>query len=1073
MILSTCLLRNATALLWTGFLLLLSLAGRAQSTNASFLGVVTDAKNEPLPGATVQIRNESTGFRTGTATLADGRYQLRQLPLGGPYTVTVTMVGYATQQKAGFMLNQGDQITVRFQLAEAMTDLQEVSVKANRIIDQVQRFGASTAVTAAQIKNLPLENRNFNNLVNLSPLQGNGALGGARSGSTNITIDGGNARSPLWAGATGVTGSMPYAMSQEAIREFEVATNEYTVTQGRQAGGAVNAVTKNGTNVWSGSAFTFAQNDQLQSRNDIRGNRRTADFDRYQWGFSLGGPIIKDKLHFFTAFDRQDERRPAFITDIQNATDEQRFGIRRDTLLKAIDIARRVYGVSQNPQVGQFSNKTTANTLFARFDWTISDKHKLTFRNNFTSWNNPINSGDNSDIVLRETFNKQTARSYTGLASLRSTFSPNFTNEFKLQYQYEYTAQETSDELPGENIPRAIVTVTSPFATSSNPNATTQRTFQFGGQRFTPEWTKYHQFHVMNTSYLTKGKVDFTFGTDTYVTLLKDLFTSELNGRFFFNSLADLEAQRPSRYVREVFLGQGQPIVQYNVIDWAFFGQMETNLMPNLNLMAGLRWDGTAFLTAPAYNQLADQKLGIRTDRKPVDWNNLQPRFQLTWNVGGQNTDIVKIGGGAFTAMAMYYNLANNMLFDGQKIASIDVSGTSVPRPDFISYRRDPSTAPGVPAGSSSVSTINATGPNFQIPMTWKFNISYNKILWNDRLRLGVNFLMSRTHNNYVYLERNLVDEPYFRLGNEAGRGVFVPADRIAANGRSNWLDSRAVPELGRVLELNSLGYAQQWAVIADATLKIGQDGYFNLSYTRNDTKDNSTYNCCVANTSTFLPVVDDPRRLNFGYSETQFRHKLVANGATPSWKGFSLGATVTGVGGTPFSIHSFNAGFGINGDFNDRNDLAFLFDPNSAETDPALANALKAWLANPDVAQPLKDYYLANVGQVAPRNAGVNPFAATIDLRLIKRFRTFRGQSLELTADLFNVANLLNDGNGLGGGKVWGRNRNLGAEQRLLAISGFNRATQRYSYRVNSNTGVNPVGGTPWRLQLGLRYAF
>ncbi len=1059
-------------MLWTGVSLLLAGAVRAQSTNASFIGQVMDARNEPLPGATVQIRNEGTGFRTGTATGADGRFQLRQLPLGGPYTVTVTMVGFGTQKREGFMLNQGDQITVRFSLAEAANDLQEVSVKANRIIDQVNRFGASTAVTALQIKNLPLENRNFNNLVNLSPLQGNGALGGARSGSTNITIDGGNARSPLWAGATGVTGSMPYAMSQEAIREFEVATNEYSVTQGRQAGGAVNAVTKNGTNVWSGSAFTFAQNDKLQSPNDIRGVKRSANFDRYQWGFSLGGPIIRDKLHFFTAFDRQDERRPAFITDIQNEGDEQRLGIRRDTLAKAIDIARRLYGVSQNPQVGQFDNKTTANTLFARFDWTVNDRHKVTFRNNLTSWDSPINSGDNSDIVLRETYNTQKARSYTGLVSLRSSFSPAFTNELKVQYQYEYTSQETSSELPGVNIPRAIVTVTSPFPTASNPNATTQRTFQFGGQRFTPEWTKYHQFHLMNTSYLTRGKVDFTFGTDTYVTFLKDLFTSELNGRFFFNSLSDLAAQRPSRYVREVYLGQGQPIVQYNVIDWAFFGQMETDLMPNLNLMAGLRWDGTSFLTAPAANPLAEQRLGIKTARKPTDWNNFQPRFQLTWNVGGRNTDIVKIGGGAFTAMAMYYNLANNMLFDGQQIASIDVRGAAVPKPDFVSFRRDPSTAPGVPPGTSYVSTINATGPNFQVPMTWKLNVSYNKILWNDRLRLGLNVLMSNTHNNYAYLERNLVEQPYFRLSNEANRGVFVSADKIAANGSSNWLDSRAAPDLGRVLELNSVGYSQQWAVIADATLKIGQDGYVNVSYTRNDTKDNSTYNCCVANTSTFLPVVDDPRALNFGYSETQFRHKVVANGATPSWKGFTLGATVTGVGGTPFSIHAYNAGFGVNGDFNDRNDLAFLFDPGSPETDPTLAKAIQAWLDNPQVAQPLKDYYLENVGKVAPRNGGVNPFAATIDLRLIKRFRTFRGQSLELTADLFNVANLLNDGNG-NGGKVWGRNRNLGAEQRLFAISGFNQTTRRYSYRVNSNTGVNPVGGTPWRLQLGLRYAF
>lgn len=1042
----------------------------AQSTNASFIGTIQDEKGQPLPGVTIQVRNESTGFRTATATQTDGRYQLRQLPLGGPYTVTVSMVGYATQKREGLELNQGDQVTVKFDLKEDTQQLQEVTIKADRLINQVQQFGASTSVNAAQIKNLPLEGRNFAGLVSLSPLAGSGlSLGGARSGTTNITIDGGNGRSPLWAGPTGVTGGMPYAISQEAIREFSVATNDYDVTQGRQTGGSVNAVTKFGTNTLSGSAFTFVQNDRLQSKYDIRGVPRTASFDRYQWGFSLGGAIVKDKLHFFTAFDRQDQTSPVVIADINNAEDEARFGIRKDTLDKFMRVARQLYGLGSGQQVGQFTNKTTANTLFVRLDWTLNDKQKLTFRNNLTSWNSPINSGDNSDIVMRESYNTQQAQSYTGLLSLRSAISPKFTNEVKLQYQYEYTAQTPSSELPASNIPRAIVSVRSPFPTATNPNATTTRTVQLGGQRFTPEKTLYHQFQLLNTSYLTTGKYNWTFGTDTYFTMLDDVFTSELNGRFIFDSMRDFELQRPSRYVREVYLGQGEPWVSYNVIDWAFFGQVETNISQNINLVAGLRWDGTSFLTGPAANPRAEQLLGIKTDRKPTDWNNFQPRFQLTWNIGGKNTDILKVGGGAFAAQAMYYNIANNMLFDGQKIASIDVTGITnpqMPRPNFPSYRNDPSTAPGVPAGQSFVSTINTTGPDFQVPTSWKFNVSYNKIMFNDRLRLGLNFVYTNTYNNYVYLERNLVENPYFRLSNEANRGVFVPANRInTTTGRSDWQDSRATTQLGRVLELNSIGYAEQWAFFVDATYKIGKDGYLNASYTLNDTKDNSTYNCCVANTSTFLPVVDDPRALNWGYSEQHFRHKLVINGATPTWKGFNAGFAVRGLGGTPFSIHTFNAGFGINGDFNDRNDLAFLYDPNRPETDPTLAAAIKTWLDNPDVAQYAKDYYLKYIGQVAPRNAGVNPFAATIDLRATKNFKLYKKQSLEITADLFNVANLFD--------RYVGRNRNLGAEQRLFTIAGFDNRTNNYRYRVNATTSANPVGGTPWRLQLGARYVF
>lgn len=1044
-------------------MLLLPILGLTQATNASFRGLITDSKGQALIGATVQVRNESTGFYTGTTTQVDGRYNLLQLPLGGPYTITVSYTGYSEQQFKGYTLNQGNTINLDVKLQEESMQLEEMVISANKLINDVKSFGASTAVSANQIKALPLEGRNFSGLVALSPLQGNGAanLGGHRSGSTNITVDGGNFRSPLWAGTSG---GGPQQISQEAIREFAVSTNDYDVTQGRQGGGAVNAVTKNGTNELQGTFFFYNRADELASQNDIRGVRRNIDFTTNQWGFSLGGPIVKDKLHFFVAFDRQDQTEPVNNADIQSADDEIRLGIRKDTLNKFIDIARRVYGVGSGPQVGLFERKTTSNVIFGRLDYTINDKHKLTFRNNLTTWNNPLNSSDNSNINLREVWNQQEARSYTGLVSLRSNVSSSFLNELKIQFQSEYTAQVPSDELPASNIPRAIVNVRSPFPTSTNPNATVTRTVQLGGQRFTPEKTIYNQVQLVNTAYLSLGKFDLTIGTDNFFTRLEDVFTSELNGRFFFNSMQDFALQRPSRYVREVYRGEGEPWVRYSVLDVSAFAQADFELAKNLDATIGFRWDGTAFLTTPAPNVKAAENLKVFTNTAPVDFDNFQPRLQLTWNVGGRNKDIFKLGGGAFSAMAMYYNLANNLLFDGNRVASIDVS-TNVPFPDFKAYREDPSTAPGVPQGQTTVSTINAMGPTFEIPFTWKGNFSYNRLLLKEKLRVGVNVLVSRTINNYVYQERNLVDEPYFRLANEGNRGVFVPADKIGTNGVLNWQDSRKDFGLGRVLELNPDGELDQTAIIIDAELRIGNGGYVAASYTNNATKDNSSYNCCVANTSTFLPVVDDPRALNYGFSESQFRHKLLVSGATPTIAGFQLGATFNGQGGYPFSFHAFRGGTSLNGDFNEQNDLAFLFDPNSPSTDPALATAIKAWLDNPLVADAAKEYFRENVGKIAPRNAGVNPFFSTIDLRLTKKFKTFGKQSLELSADLFNFMNLLD--------KEKGRNTNLGREQRFLNIAGFDRNTRQYRYTVNANTAVDPIGGTPWRLQLGARYNF
>ena len=215
----------------------------AQATNATISGLVLDDNQEPLIGANVLIRNESTGFEAGTVTGIDGRFQLQQLPLGKPYSVTISYIGFNTQKLTGYQLNQGDRVNIDLSMDYGSSDLAEIVVTGNSFKNQVEKLGAVTAIDSKQIKNLPTEGRNFTNLTSLSPLQGGGGLnlGGQRRTSTNVTLDGVNARNQLTAGEIG---RGPYTVSIEAIREFEVATNSYDVTQGRQAGGALNAVTK-------------------------------------------------------------------------------------------------------------------------------------------------------------------------------------------------------------------------------------------------------------------------------------------------------------------------------------------------------------------------------------------------------------------------------------------------------------------------------------------------------------------------------------------------------------------------------------------------------------------------------------------------------------------------------------------------------------------------------------------------------------------------------------------------------------------------------------------------------------
>ena len=1032
----------------------------AQSTDASITGRVQNAVKMPLAGSSVTVINESTGFKSVTQTNNEGEYYFRQLPLGSPYKVEVTSVGFTSQVNRNLTLNLGDQLVINFLLEVRTGSLEDVVVRTNPLTKRIDRYGASTAISAKTIQQIPAQNRNFSSLASLAPTTNGGNIGGQRFSSTNYVIDGVSARNNLTSGALG---SGPYSLSMEAIREFEVITNVYDVTQGRQGGGAISAVTKSGTNTFIGTVFDYFRSDALASPYDIRGNRRVAKFTTNQYGFSFGGPIIKNKLHFFTALDRQDESLPFYIADIKTDADANSLRISKGALDTVVNIARTKYGLSSSPQTGEFGRKTIANTFFARLDWQINDRNRVTLRNNYSDWNNPTSVDDNSNINLYEVWGDFKSRENSTLLSLRSQLKPGFLNELKFQYQVSTRNYVPNSQLPSANIPRAIVTVRSalPNGTMGNTNV------QFGGQRFNPENNLERQFQLVNTSYFTKGKYHFTFGTDNTLTYLDTYISNEQNGRFIFNSVNDFDSLNPSRYAREVPL-KGIPSVQQYVLNASLFGQVQFAPMDNVDAIFGLRWDATSYLTRADYNPTVEKELGLRTDRNPADWNNIQPRMQLTWDVKGKRTDIVKFGIGLFSANPITYAQVNNIQNSGTKVAAIDVTRSAtgpsmVPVPDFPSYRNDPSTAPGVIAGVPTVSTINLNDPNLQMPSIFKTNISYNKI-FSDRLRVGANLLYSYTDNNYVYLDRNLLDQPYFTLGNEGNRGVFVPANTITATGITNNVLGRKTQAVGRTLYFTNGGKLNVLTGIIDGEFRYFKDGYFNFSYTYNIAKDNTSYNGNVANTSTFRPVKSDPRDLSeMNFSDNQFKDKVVVFGSTPSFKGFTLSGRFTGVGGTRYSLvvdadtnGDFVGGPGVD------NDLAFVFDPSDVKIANSVKESMMKVLNNPD--NRAKDYIMKSLGKIADRNGGENPFSGIFDIRLAKDFKLGKTHRITVSGDVFNFANLLN--------KEWGVNYNLG-NQNLLFVTGFDQATQQYTYRVNENVGMTTPNGTPYQIQLGARYSF
>ncbi|HBV16120.1 TonB-dependent receptor [Chryseobacterium carnipullorum] len=1012
----------------------------AQTTQASIVGKVTGLGSTAQEKVKVTIVNESTGFRTETETNSKGEYIFKEIPLGGPYTVIVN-----EDKKEGYNVNFGDQVTVNMSLGGGEKQIEEVVITGN-LKNKIGNLGAATAISAKNISMLPVNGRNFTNLTELSPLSGKGGnLSGQLGSSTNFTIDGMTAKNPTSAGSTTSRSGAPFSISIEAVREFKITTNQYDVTLGRSGGGTVSAVTKSGTNKFSGSAWEYLRTNWLSSPYDIRGNKRENDFSTSQFGFSLGGPIIKNKLHFFVAWDHQLDSRPLQIADIKSVDDEKRLNTTTQTLNQFLDIARKKYGVGNTPQFGSFDKVRNSDAGFLRLDWQISPKHLLTLRNNFTYDLNKNGLADNTAINFFESYGNDKNIDNSLLLTLRSNLKPNLTNELKAQYLYTFQKSYQNDEL-GRPVPRAIVeNIVTPGVGATN--------IQIGGHRFGQESFTNNVIQIVDNLYYNTDKVKYTFGADLMYTRAKSIYGSEVNGRFQFRedptlglgNLYNFDNLIAYRFYREVPLME-DPSVRSNIWNIGLYGQFQTKIGEGLDLMGGLRFDYGGYPKAE-FNQKLFDEMGIRTDNKIKSFV-IQPRFQFEWNFNEQNKDFLKFGAGIFSSDINNYMVINNLVFDGKHLATVDVDpATAGLTPDFYRYRNDYSSVPSL--AQYQIPTINYTGEDAKIPIVYKANISYTHF-FNERFRAGIAGYMALGRNNYFYYDRNMVSDPYFTLANEGGRGVYVSAASINGT-KIDWKKGRINNNFGRVLELVSDGKVNQYSFVVDTSYRYWKDGEITASYTWSDIKDNTSYNGNVANSATLSTMVQgDPRDLRMTYSDNQFRNKIVVYGNSPTIAGFTLGVRYSGIGGTRFSV---TAGGNVNGDFVDTNDLAYIF--------PEIIT--QPLLNDPEVGQALKDYVEKYNNAIAERNGGKNGFFGVWDVRVAKKIKFEKIGAFEISVDIFNLANLLN--------KEWGVNKSYG-NMALYRAPKFNQATRQFEY-VKNTSGLAPLSGNPYQIQIGAKYSF
>lgn len=1051
-------------------MLLAATQASAQATEGYVSGIIRTAEGTPVVDATVTARNDATGFQELRRSDARGRFVFAQLPIGGPYSIAVRKLGLQAERRTGITLNLGDRVALDFTLRAVAQQLSAVDVRADQENKRVERVGASFVVDQQKIRDLPIADRSFADLSIIAPttsrsgtggiITSSSSIAGGRVSSTDIRVDGVQMKNTIW--GTGF-GRGPYSMSVEAIREFEVVTNVYDVTQGRQGAGAVNVATLSGTNVTKGSFFGYNRNQELAASTNFL-DQNVAEFSNWQMGGSISGPIVKDKLHYVVAFDRQNVNEPFFTLDVANQADWSRLQVAPDSVTRFLDILRRSYGLSSAQQTGRFDRGNTLNTVFARADWTINDRNRLTFRHNYSDWNYG-NSIPDRDLSVLESRGNQFSRENQALVSLKSSIGRSGTNDMRFAY-----TNRTLENEPNTRLPRGWVTVAS---TLPDGRTGAPQILQFGGQRTSPELQTEESFQFINIARFERGNFAYTFGTDNSLQNLSMFVSIETDGLFQFPNLAALDARRPSSYARLVPLQDLEPRMRQRVFDGGAFSQVEYRPRESITLAGGLRYDVTAFLTAANRNTTAESVLGKRTDRKPFS-QQVQPRGQVTWNIGAKGTDIVRVGSGIFTAAPHYMAHINHLLNDGSQLGDLLLTGAAVPTPDFPSYRQNFANTPGIPAGSATRPTyLNLFAEDYRVPQTWKSDLSYQRRMFNGRLSLGITGQYADTRNNYRYYDLNLPTTPAFTLSNEKNRPVFVPASVItnpAQAGVAGRVAARPFTQFQRVLEFRSDASQLQKALILDGTLALSGGAYLGGSFTFNSTRDNNSFNCCIAITSVFTPVQGDPRGLSWGPAANDFRHKLVLYGAAPEFFGGRLSFRAIGQSGSPWSAtvaQDINYDdVGVGGSFGNQNDLAFVFDPAAAGLDPTLAAGMRTLLDSPG--NSARGYLRDNIGEIAGRNAIRNPFVTQIDVRYAQRLPSIRGQAVELTVDLFNAGSWLNKTWGGGGVRVV-----PGANQTLLRVTGFDAATQNYRYAVNPTFGQRVTIGNRHQVQAGVRYRF
>ncbi|MCX6171178.1 MAG: carboxypeptidase regulatory-like domain-containing protein [Ignavibacteriales bacterium] len=1039
-------------------------------TTAAINGTIVDQNGSPLPSATIIAIHLPSGTQYGTTARADGKYNLVNLRVGGPYKVTVSMIGYTPQIEEGFNLELSQNLQINFKLPEQAVQLTGVTVTAERgaVLSQA-RTGAAQNVSLKQIEQIPTISRRFSDFAKLSPLFSglNAQAAGRTSRFNNIQIDGAQYNDLFGLGSSGTPGGTAGTnpISLDAIQEFQVVIAPYDIRYGGFTGGGINAITRSGSNTFSGSAFLFGRNQNfIGQRNAITGeDKKVADFSNYQYGFRIGGPIVKDKLFFFVNGEMTTNTRPLYNTSLQVG-----FGNNTVADLQAkVDQFRNLLiakGMTNPGSSDVFSSEQPSTKLLLRFDYNLGENHQLSLTNNYVDAYQDNLAGRGTSSMSFDSYNYR-MNSVTNSTTLRlnSRFGNNISNELIVGYTTIRDHRTNTGALtPNVSVSELnrTFTMTAGFDQYSGANQLDQDIIEV----------------TDNFSYYA-GNHTITIGTHNEFFKFRNLFIRNFLGYYQYNSLADFQNDLVATYYHDYSrTPDPQPSAEFSVAQFGFYLQDEWAVLPQLKLTYGVRVDIPIFPDSPAKNDSVSKYLpGMSTDQVPSGNLLWSPRVGFNWDVSGDRTTQIRGGVGIFTGRPAYVWISNNYGNSGMLIAEVSAFGKTLP------FRADPNNQylPGQHAslGAPTVkSEIDLADPNLKMPQLLRYNLGVDQELPFGFVGTA-EFLYSQSINDLLYKKLNLM----------------APTGKVAPLGSGN--DGRPIyggtnsynNNFNDIMYLYNTSDGYQYNLVFQIQRNVARGFSVSTGYTYGRSYDRNSVTSSQAQSQMRYSAVDfDPNSPALTTSDWEIRNRFFAS-VTFTHEFFKNAPTAitlfyNGQTGSPFSFTARGtASNNLNNDGFDGNDL-FYIPRNSSEillgsiSNNQFVPSTKAGTTFADLDAFIKNnsYLNDNRGKISERNGASAPWREYFDLHVAQDIPDLWGLgAFQLTLDVQNLLNLLNP--------EWGHVYDV-ANDTPTFISYQGRIT----YNGKANTAVysftkpkdNVVWSysdlaSRWSMQLGVRYSF